>query len=350
MELRGVIVVEDSPCDGAEPWAVPATAQVGNRPIAHHVLEALEDAGVSDIVVASSQRSAEAVRDCMGARERPGRSRLEFVQQSAPLKFASALSLAAPIVEDSACIVHVAGGLLAEPLKPLAECLDGGPDAVLMVHQTRVPDERLSAAAQSVLRLAELDPTRSSLGVAGVWAFGPGAIRRAGAEPVVEQDGITQMAERITAAGGTIQIRLADVWRAYRGEAGDLLELNRLVLDRLEAAPHRFAGDGNHIEGRVWIHERASVQGSVIVGPTVIGEGAHVSDAYIGPYTSIGVGARVEGAEVERSIIAAGASVIHVGDRLVASVVGRNARVFRDFALPRALRLRVGEGTEVALC
>jgi hypothetical protein len=41
---------------------------------------------------------------------------------------------------------------------------------------------------------------------------------------------------------------------------------------------------------------------------------------------------------------------MHVGGRLVASVVGRDARVFRDFSLPRALRLRVGDGTEVALC
>jgi glucose-1-phosphate thymidylyltransferase len=175
-------------------------------------------------------------------------------------------------------------------------------------------------------------------------------MRRAGAEPVSDGDGITQMAERITATGGTIQIRLADAWRAYRGKPADLLELNRIVLDRLEGDPHRSVGSGNQIEGRVWIHESASVRNSVIVGPTVIGEDAHVSDAYIGPYTSIGAGARVEGAEIERSIIASGASVMHVGDRLVASVVGRNARVFRDFALPRALRLRVGEGTEVALC
>jgi hypothetical protein len=27
--------------------------------------------------------------------------------------------------------------------------------------------------------------------------------------------------------------------------------------------------------------------------------------------------------------------------------VGRDARIFRDFSVPRALRLRVGEGTEV---
>jgi hypothetical protein len=54
--------------------------------------------------------------------------------------------------------------------------------------------------------------------------------------------------------------------------------------------------------------------------------------------------------EIERSIILPGASVTHVGGRLVSSLVGRGAHVFRDFSLPRAMRLYVGEGDEVALC
>jgi glucose-1-phosphate thymidylyltransferase len=108
--------------------------------------------------------------------------------------------------------------------------------------------------------------------------------------------------------------------------------------------------NGNRVEGRVVIGEHASIRASVIVGPTVIGRGARIQDAYIGPYTSIGAEARVEGAEIERSIISGGASITHIGGRLVASVVGRDARIFRDFSLPRALRLRVGDSTEVALC
>ena len=82
----------------------------------------------------------------------------------------------------------------------------------------------------------------------------------------------------------------------------------------------------------------------------IIGANAIISDSYIGPHTSIGDGARIEGAEIERSIVLAGASILHVGGRLVASVVGREARIFRDFSMPRALRLQVGDGDEVALC
>jgi glucose-1-phosphate thymidylyltransferase len=161
---------------------------------------------------------------------------------------------------------------------------------------------------------------------------------------------LTALAHRIADVGGTFHVRLADAWRRYAGSPVELLELNRIVLDRLEGEQRLPDSAGNRIEGRVQIHERATVRCSVIVGPAVIGPGAYIADAYIGPYSSIGAGARIEGAEIERSIVCTGASIMHIGSRLAGSVIGRNARVFRDYSLPRALRLRVGDGTEVALC
>ena len=172
---------------------VPATHHVANQPIAHHVLDALEAAGVHEVVVACSEGSASAMRDCLASRERRSATQLEFVHRPGPMEFASALSLAAPLVDEAPCIVHAAGGLLAEPLAPLANCLDGnGPDAVLMVHHAPAPDQRLSAAAQNLLHLAELDPARSTLGVAGVWAFGPGGIRSVAAGDTASTDAAGQ--------------------------------------------------------------------------------------------------------------------------------------------------------------
>lgn len=98
------------------------------------------------------------------------------------------------------------------------------------------------------------------------------------------------------------------------------------------------------------IDKRAFVRESVLVGPVVIGPDARMSEAYIGPYAAVGAGARIEGADIERSIISSGASVLHFGRRLTASVVGCDARVYHDFSLPRALRLRVGDAAQVGLC
>ena len=338
---------------------MPAVEHVANQPIVRHALHALETAGVERVLVASSARVADAVRESLADPMPASRVEVQFVERREPLDFASALRFVAPVVADSACIVHAAGGLLAEPLRPVVDSLNNGdPDAVLMVHQAPSPDQRLSATARSVLHLADLDPGRSALGLAGVWGFGPGVLRSAaavgGSAPGdLDSDGrlpldLAALSETISSAGGTLHVRLVDVWQAYRGDAAELLELNHLVLDQL--APGRtYAEDDNRIEGRVRIHEHARLEGSTIVGPAVIGPRARITNAYIGPYTSVGAGAVIEGAEIDRSIISAGATISHVGGRLTASVIGRNARLFRDFSLPRALRLRVGDGAELGL-
>jgi glucose-1-phosphate thymidylyltransferase len=355
MEVKGVVVVEDagSQSGSARAGRLEASAHVANRPIADHVLDVLESAGVHEIVVASSNEHARDIRECLAPREALGGFRMHYLQQPGPIDIAGALSLAAPVIGGAPCIVHLASGLLDEPLEPVMDrVLGDSPDVVLILHQGLAPHEHLSPATQEMLKLAELDPERAALSMAGVCLFGPEALSRASTANwrAGSDIDVTMVAERIESAGGSLHLLPVSAWRSYAGDPLDLLELNRIALDRLRPEMPPPSNHGNRIEGRVLIHEHASVRASVIVGPTVIGPGAQVADAYIGPYTSVGAGARIEGAEIERSIVAAGASITHVGGRLVASVVGRDARVFRDFSLPRALRLRVGDGTVVGLC
>jgi glucose-1-phosphate thymidylyltransferase len=350
MKLCGVVVVEDfasSRLTGGRS-RLPAVEHVANRPILEHVIDALHLAGVEEVVVAMSAAVSGDIRRHLGARNDVA---IRYLEEEKPLDLAAAIRLAAPVVGDGPCIVHRATGLLDEPLSRFVTRLRHGPDVLLIVHQASSPDEHLSTATQDMLHLAEFNPEHA-LGMAGVWLLGPGAMPIVASSPwpVGRDVDLTSLGAQVRAAGGGFHVELADTWRQYRGHPLELLELNRIVLDRLQNGVRRPVNNGNRIEGRVWIHEAASVRGSVIVGPAVIGAGARIADAYIGPYTSVGERARVEGAEVERSIICAGARVQHVGGRLVASVVGRDARVFRDFSLPRALRLRVGDGTEVALC
>ena len=96
------------------------------------------------------------------------------------------------------------------------------------------------------------------------------------------------------------------------------------------------------------IHPTAELKSSIIVGPSIIGPGARISNSFVGPYTSIGASAEIEGAEVERSIIAEGARIMHVGRRIEGSTIGQRATIFRDFALPRGIRLHVGANAEMA--
>ena len=335
-----------------------ALEEVANKPIAYHALDVLAAAGIEEVIVVCSSERAAAIRGSLKARGANGspepRLRIRYVEQSGRVHVDDALSLAAPMVGHASCVVHLAAGLLTQPLGPLISRLGRDtPDLIAMVHHASDPGWHISPSTQAMLHLAELHPERATLSMAGVCLFGPGALGPASRIPWLSPGGaeidLTSVAAEITREGGKFEVLPVRGWCRYAGDPLDLLELNRIALDRMDHEMRGSSNDGNLIEGRVWIHEQASVRSSVIVGPAVVGPHAQIADAYIGPYTSIGPGARIEGAEIERSIIAAGASIMHVGSRLVASVVGRDARVFRDFSLPRAFRLRVGDGTEIAL-
>jgi len=359
---RGVIVVSPS-ARVSGPWldATRATSlqRVANRPIICHALDALAAAGAAEIAVLAPKDHAPEIAACV-AGEWSGQAAITHLEYDSEAESAVALDALARFAGEAPVIVHRADGLLDQPLQPFLGLLDDErPDIVLLVAHGARNAERLGPAVQRVLRVAELDPAKAALGMAGVCVLGAGALddlRRAEAadpRPEASLQGLEPgaLAERLLERDGSrVQVRVAHGWRGFAGDTLDLLDMNRVVLDALDDEPTPTQTDGNRFEGRILIDPTATVVSSVICGPVIVGPGAHIADSYIGPHTSIGARVHVEGAEIERSIVLAGASILHVGGRLVASIVGRDARIFRDFSMPRAMRLQVGDGDEVALC
>lgn len=332
--------------------AATALQPVANRPILWHVLDALHAAGVDENIVVTPETLADEVRGSI-ADEGPADVPVRYVVSENGSDVGDALRCAAERVGGASCIVHRGDGMLAEPLAPFTERLaESATDLMLLVHPTADKAGRLGLPARRLLRLAESNFARTLPGIAGVCLFGPGALYRAAEANLYagEQLDLAAVGDVVASSGGQLDVQVVRGWRHYSGDVADLLELNRATLDALSPDDEPAHDGDNKIEGRVAIHATACVTSSVIVGPAIIGERAQVVDAYVGPYTSIGAGARIEGAEVERSIISPGASITHLDGRLVASVVGTNARIYRDFSLPRAMRLRCGDDVEVAFC
>jgi glucose-1-phosphate thymidylyltransferase len=351
---RGVVVVPAT-TGWKGPWLgatrAPALHRVANRPIVCHVLDALREAGVAEVAVLAPADVAQELAACIGEEAPAGVA----VQQltHAPGGEGDALRAAAELVGDAPCVLHRADGLLGQPLPPPAESLqEDASDALLLVQDSGgVAGGHLKLVPPLPLDFGENGFAHEPAGVVGVCLLAAGALRRIAASPGAEQaSDFAALARRLARDGGRVHVRVVRRWRHFAGDALDLLAMNRAVLDTLDPDAGASSYDGNRLEGAVVIHPTACVSASVIIGPVMIGADSLIADSYIGPHTSIGERVRIEGAELERSIVLADASVLHIGGRLVASVVGRNARVFRDFSVPRALRLQVGDGDEVALC
>ena len=347
MSTKGVVV---APTDDEASVEALCTERVANRPIVCHALDALVSGGTTELAVVAPPRALEAIRTCI---ERDGSASptVRYVGQTSRADLLGSLEAAASFVGDDPAVVHFADGLVGDTPDRFSRFLVEEPESLLLlVHRSADKHAALGPATERLLGVTELNGSRSRLAVAGVCVFGPCLLRLASVAPLASdsQCDMIAIAEWLASQGHQPHVGFVQTWRRYRGNTLDLLELNRLVLDHHAPEAEPVDTGDNRIEGRVSIHPTAQLRSSVIVGPSIIGAGARISNSFVGPYTSIGARAEIEGAEVERSIIADGARIMHVSGRIEGSTIGQRASIFRDFALPRGIRLHVGANAEMA--
>jgi glucose-1-phosphate thymidylyltransferase len=327
----------------AEPMAL---LPVANRPLVAHALEALSGAGVrrTALAVQSSIRDR-VVREL--APSAPDGTEIVAVEHDRQGGLPAALADMHDFVGQDPFVLHLGDSLNRSSLRSGLQVPTAELDSTVFVQET-TPDSRVVQLAR---RRAPDVTGREDCSAAGVWVLGAGAldaVRDFETSGSTELD-VTCAIRKLAELGGRVSVREMSQWWRF-GEGPDaLLEANRFALEGLTPTPVEAHVVDTRIQGAVRIHPSARLESSIVRGPAVIGAGTCLRDAYIGPYSSIGEDVHIEGAEIEHSIILAGSSVTHLGGRLEASVLGPGARVFRDFRLPKATRLNVGEGAEVSL-
>jgi len=321
---------------------------VANRALLRHALDWLAAAGIRRAVVVVSRAAAKEARNVADHGGQP--IAIDWLEQVPGEPLADTLTVADDFLEGEPFVLHLADSLAKHGLRSL---INEGPatdlDALLLVHKEDSPEAK--GVIDLRLHLERAQPRfRVRRGApAGVAIMGARALQAAAALDPCRGRGLEDLADRLLELGGRVRTRRVREWWRYRGGAAALLEGNRFALEALRPDYERATLVDSDIQGAVVAHATARIESSVVRGPAVIGPGADVRSAYVGPYTSIGEKVMIEGAEIEHSVVLAGASIKHLGGRLEASVVGREAKVFRDFRLPRALRLQVGEGAKVSL-
>ena len=330
----------DSPARFARFALVP----IANRPLLLHALDALEEAGIREVAVVAPHGRESELRQGVGG-DPASRLQIEWYEQDSSETLEGSLALVEDFVGEEPFVVHLGDSLSKGSLRQAVESASIGELDVAVLVQ----DSALNGGSR-VLEL--LGGQLGGLEPAGVYVFGPGAIRASravGSQVSYERD-LLAAVQRLTELGGTLETPSVGEWWRYRSRPDALLEANRFALEGLKADLGDAQLLDTHIQGGVVIDASARLESSVVRGPAVIGEGAKLRHAYVGPYTSIGAHVVLEGAEVENSIILPGR--VDQPPRWAAGVErGRraSARVFRDFRLPSALRLNVGEGAEISL-
>ncbi len=327
---------------------------VANKPVLFYGIEALVEAGVTEIGIVIAPETGDEIRAAAGDGTAFGAS-ITYITQDRPAGLAHAVLTAEEFLGQSPFVMYLGDNLLAEGITALVSAFrETQPDALILL--TRVDDPSSYGVAEldgdRVVRLVEKpkDPP-SDLALVGVYLFGPTIFDAARAlEPSWRGElEITEAIDRLIEGGQRVESQVVSGWWKDTGQLADMLEANRLVLEELEVEIEGEVSDDSRVEGRVAVEQGAVVSGSVIRGPAIVGPGARISDAFIGPYTSIGAECEVSGSEIENSILLTGARVSDLETRLEASLLGRNVSLTRSDGVPKTLRMMVGDNSEIEL-
>jgi len=326
---------------------------VANKPVLFYGVEALVEAGVTDIGIVIAPETGDEIREAVGDGSALGAT-VTYIPQAEPLGLAHAVLTAEEFLGDSAFVVYLGDNLLRDGITELVEAFRRNePEALIMLTPVLHPEHYGVAEldGERIVRLVEKpkDPP-SDLALVGVYMFRPSVL--AAAKTIEPSDRgeleITDTIQRLIDDGKTVEYHRVKGWWKDTGQLQDMLAANRLVLEDIE--PH-VAGElvDCNVEGRVVVGEGAILERTTVRGPAVIGPGARIADAYIGPYTAIGRDCEVTGSEVEHSILLRGSKVHHLASRMEASLLGRNVSLSRSDGLPKTIRMIVGDNSELTL-
>jgi glucose-1-phosphate thymidylyltransferase len=327
---------------------------VANKPVLFYGIEALVEAGITEIGVIIAPETGEEIKQAAGDGSDFGAS-ITYVEQEAPLGLAHALLTAEDFLGRSPFVMYLGDNLLRDGIVELVEAFRRNePDALILL--TAVDDPSSYGVAElngeRVVRLVEKpkDPP-SDLALVGVYMFTPAifeAARSIGPSGRGELE-ITDAIDRLIESDRRVESHVVKGWWKDTGKLEDMLEANRLVLEDIE---RRIDGDldaSSRVEGRVVIERGAHLERTVVRGPAIIGSGARISDAYIGPYTAIDRDVLITGSEVEHSIVLAGSSIRDLHARMEASLLGKNVSLSRSEGMPKTLRFLVGDNADISI-
>jgi glucose-1-phosphate thymidylyltransferase len=329
---------------------------VANKPILFYGIEAMVEAGITEIGVIVGDTRAE-VMAALGDGSRWGAT-ITFIPQDAPLGLAHCVLIAADFLGDDDFVMYLGDNLLEQDLRAFVTAFEDarkGPEPpTAQILLKRVPDPQRFGiaeldAAGNVVRLVEkpVDPP-SDLALVGVYLFDHtilDAVRAIAPSPRGELE-ITDAIQWLVDQGLRVRQEELTGWWIDTGKLTPLLEANRLLLERIDTRIDGDVDDESVIDGRVVIEAGATIVRSTLRGPLVIGAGTVIESSFIGPFTAIGNRCEVRHSEIEHSVVMDSSRIIEI-QRLEDSLIGREAVVLRSQIRPRALRLMIGDHCQI---
>lgn len=330
---------------------------VANKPVLEYAIEDFKEAGITEIGVILGNKGRKEIQDALGDGSKYGVD-ITYIIQGNPLGLAHAAGCARDFVGNDDFVMYLGDNILKAGITDLVESFKLG-DYGAGIALQEVDNPKAFGIADvddngNVTKLIEKpDEPPTNLALIGIYVFSNAvfdAIEQLKPSWRGELE-ITDAIQTLLEDGQAIDSHVVHGWWKDTGRPEDILEANRLVLEDSLLAQEGQVKSGATVEGRVDLHETATIrEGTTVRGPVSIAENSVIgSGTYVGPYTSVGPNSTLEGVHIENSVII-GESSITTSGKIIDSLLGRgtNIRSAAD-CLPEGQRLVVGENSQIKL-
>ena len=273
---------------------------VANRPILEYVLDALVDAGISDLVLVVGYKR-DRVQNHVGSTYRG--VPVTYVHQAKQLGSGHALLQAREAVDGPFLTVNGDRVIDPQTVGDALDAFDGTPTMAVRDHPNanEYPNGAVRLDGDRVTELVEQPDGPYRLINAGVYAFPAGWFDRLAATK--RRDGDLYLPDAIVelaAERGVVGVRTEGLWVDIT-YPWDLLEATHQLLGAglVDEQAHE---SGVYVHETARVHEDATLQGPVVVGP----DAEIAAGVVVGPDTAVGRNVTVEAnATIERSLVGA---------------------------------------------
>ena len=327
---------------------------VANKPILFRVIEAIRDAGITDIGIVVGDTARE-IKAAVGKGNRWG-IQVTYIHQEQPLGLAHAVKVSRDFLGDERFVMFLGDNVIQGGISGLVEQFAAN-DWNSQIVLTRVSHPEQYGVAEldedgRIVRLVEKPKQPpSDLALVGIYMFDH-HVHEAVDNITPSWRGeleITDAIQWLVEHDYQVYPYIHRGWWIDTGAPTAMLEANSLVLEELTPKIEGYVDRDSEVDSRVTIQKGAEIINSVIRGPTIIGERTRIVNSYVGPFTSIYHDVVIEDSEIERAIVLEHSLIRDIPARIQDSLIGRHVNLTRSPIKPKAYKLTLGDHSQVGI-
>lgn len=331
---------------------------IANKPMIHYAIEAVAEAGIKDVGIIYNPDTGDEIKNALGNGSHWG-VRFAYILQEAPLGLAHVVKVSQDFIGDDSFVFYLGDNVVVGGIgRFIDDFLREGSNCHLVLSKVHDP-ERFGVPEIKDRKIIGVEEKpkkpKSQYAVTGIYLYDSSIFEAVNNIKPSERGEleISDAHHYLIKKGYRVGYSEITGWWKDTGKPEDLLEANRLTLDRIigddEPVIKGKIDNDSDIAGKVIIEKGAKIIKSSIRGPVIIGENTVIENSYIGPFTSIYYGCHIKNSEVEYSIVLEKCKIIDADIRIERSLLGREAEIIKCQSKPRTQKFIIGDQSIVEL-